>query len=223
MRVSTWHWPPAESMVGVSAEQGCLMAVGLFTWKPMSWWLDSEKQHPGEGCQTGRVWRGGMEAEVRVQEGRTGRRWLLCGQVLQEHIGLKIQSCWRVWYITLNSAPFSEGSLIIPFMVSKHFDWIGMINPRRRCELPILVLRQMYFHCYFCVSFYFISPLVYADFIKWNWIFKWSTYKGHFQYYINDTICNNPHSTQWFPRKWYFMHLNIFGYQRELPLNFPCN
>lgn len=32
-----------------------------------------------------------------------------------------------------------------------------------------------------------------------------------------------PHSTQWFLQKWYFMHLNIFGNQRELPLNFPCN
>lgn len=163
---STWHWPPAESVVGISAEQGCLMVAGLSTWEPVSWWLDSEKRHPGEGCQTGRVWRGGMEAEVRVQEGRMGRKWLLCGQVLEEHMGLKIQlqPFWKVWYTTLNSGSFSEGLLIVPFMVSKHFDWIGMINPRRWCELPILVLRQMYFCCYFCVSFYFISPLVVCRF-----------------------------------------------------------
>lgn len=163
MRVSsTWHWPPAESMVGVSAEQGCLMAAGE-TWEPMSWWLDSEKRHSGEGCQTERVWRGGMEAEIRGQEGRMGRRWLLCDQVLEEHIGLKIQPqpFWRVWYTTLNSGSFS---LIIPFLVSKRFDWIGRINPRRRCELPILVLRQMYFCCYFYVSSYFISPLVVCRF-----------------------------------------------------------
>lgn len=192
MRVSSaWCWPnhsiltqwgcpqlDADQVTVFLANEGVLNLTLTTSWErgwgfswtgmPHGGWplhLNSEKPHPGEGCQTGRVWRG-MEAEIRVQEGRMGRRWLLCGQVLEEHMGLKIhlQPFWRVWYITLNSGSFSEGSFIIPFTVSKYFDWIGMINPRRWCELPILVLRQMYFCCYFCVSFYFISPVVVCRF-----------------------------------------------------------